>query len=1069
MFLKAPRHIYTERLDKFISGDFFADKNLYSQLFKAKTASSDHVSMQVYSVPDGKRIPFDEAAKGEYKPCKLGDSFGPSWSTHWFKITCTIPDEWRGEEVRFIWNAQAAEGLIYTQDGHTVHGLSGGGWNDNNRRTDYILTSSAKAGEKFCFYIELACNGLFGNGQAGMINGPSPNNRYAIVEAHLGAFNKDVYSLYIDYQIIMGMAKDLPDNSTRAAQALYCANEVVNTFRADHPETVKRCKELTAKFLKDKNGSSVHSLIAIGHCHIDTAWLWPFDETKRKVARSWSTQCYLMDRYPDFKFACSQGARAAVFVPASTYHRSTAQQYEWLLEYYPKTFEDVKAKVKKGQFIPIGGSWVEMDGNIPTGESFVRQFLYGQRFFEKHFGMRSEIFWLPDTFGYSAQLPQLAHGAGMKYFFTQKLSWNNFNKFPHTSFHWVGLDGTKVLTHFCPADTYCAQVNVNEVIYSTTNHKDRETTDTSLLLFGNGDGGGGPTENMVERLQRLRDLDGLAKCTPGDPLTVYQRLEKSSHKLSEWVGELYFELHRGTYTSQSNTKRNNRKLEVLLHNTELLASIAVLHGSSYPRSELDKIWKTLLLCQFHDVLPGSSIGMVYNDSDKLYHQAMSSCHELQAQAMQALTKTRAGDSGDTALVFNALSHARTDIIAMPIKNVTGTFAQSSANKEDALIIVENIGPLSFMAVPLENKLPHHRATATQGADSTFVLENDFIKATFSASARLVSLTDKGTGREVVPKGAEGNKFMFYEDIPLYWDAWDVEFYSLETGFEAGVGKVKISETGPLRAALYVEHPLTATSTLRQTISVNAISAKIEFNSKIDWNENRRFLKVEFPVDIHTDMATYDVQYGNVQRPTHYNTSWDLARFEVCGHRFMDMSEFGYGVALINDCKYGYAGYKNTMRLSLLRSPKAPDENCDIGSHEFRYALYPHSGSFRESDVVQVAAEFNNLLQQRIASKDKLDLKSINMSLFRVDEARNVAVDWVKHAEDSDNVVVRLCEFLGGRATFQLKSCLKIRKAWTCNLLEDKGDEVAVSSDGSALTLSIKPYQVLTVMLEAQQQ
>ncbi|CAG8450748.1 8086_t:CDS:10, partial [Ambispora leptoticha] len=968
-FPRLVRGITVERLDKFTSKDFFADVNLFSALYKKRTDDFKHVRLQVHSVQGLKRIPFDEAIKKEFRPASVGDSFGPSWSTHWFHIVVNVPNNWVDEEVQFLWNSDN-EGLIWSKDGVPLQGLTGGGGLD--RRVEYILTPRSKGGEKFEFYIEMACNGMFGVGDNGLINAPDPRKYYTIREAALAVPNKAAWELWYDFQIIRGMAKDMPHESIRAAQALYAANEIANAFHPHDDHSIQDAIKIAKEFLKDKNGSTQHQLIAVGHCHIDTAWLWPFDETKRKVARSWSTQVDLMDRYPEFKFVCSQ-----------------AQQFEWLKEYYPKLFHKVQEKAKKEQFLPIGGvKWTKLN----TSSLLVRQ-----RFFEKHFGKRCKVFWLPDTFGYSAQLPQIIRSADMKYFFTQKLSWNNINKFPNTTFYWVGLDGTKVLTHMCPSETYVAQGTVDELIKSVTNNKDREYTNESLL-------------------------DGLPKVEMGSADDFYERLEKNSKKLITWKGELYFELHRGTYTSHGRIKRYNRKSELLLRDIELLSCLTqIIHNHfKYPKEKLDKLWKYVLLNQFHDVLPGSSIEMVYDDAYLFYDEVEKTGVTLRDEALDILFGiSKSVESKHKGLVaFNTLSWERNELVKVSVTDGLPNLQQYSEDKKEGYAFVKNVIGIGAQPIDLDDKSEFTPVTAFENGHD-FVLQNEFISVTFDKHGHLTRLFDRKLDREVIPEGEFGNRFKIYEDIPLFWDAWDVEIYHLQKGRDAGLGHIKIHEQGPLRASLKLETKLTKTSSLTQIISLSAISARIDFETEIDWDENRQFLKVEFPVDINRDVATYETQFGFIQRPTHYNTTWDAAKFEVCGHKFADLSEYGYGVALLNDSKYGYSIHNNIIRLSLLRSPKAPDAHCDIGHHVFKYALLPHANSFLGSNVVREAYQFNVPLIVRSTSRE-ISASIEPKSYFKIDDAENVILDTIKRAEDSDEIVLRLFEAYGGHAKARLR-------------------------------------------------
>lgn len=569
-----------------------------------------HVALSKWSAPGLTRPTFDEAMKHKFEDCEVGHAFGPSWSTHWFKVELTIPKRlWDAPQLEFQWDANN-EGLIWTEDGHPLQGLTGGG-----ERTEWVIPQSFRDGNAHTIYIEMACNGMFGNAPGGdSIQPPDPNRYFALGRADIIAINPDARALWLDHWIIGDAAREFPEDSWEQHKAMTTITKMINTFQHGDKESIKKARKIAQDYL----GCNVDShkvyqngtdpvVFAIGHCHIDTCWLWPFDETKRKVARSWSNQCDLLDRYPEHNFVASQ-----------------AQQWKWLKQYYPTVFDRVKTKVKEGRFMPIGGSWVEHDTNLPSGESLVRQFVYGQRFFEENFGERCKTFWLPDTFGYAAQLPQLCRLAGMDRFLTQKLSWNNINNFPHTTFNWVALDGSQVVCHMPPAETYTSDAHFGDVKRSMTQHKSKDQDETSLLVFGKGDGGGGPTWQHLEKLRRCRGMSDKTGLLPRVHLgnTVdqfFDKLMSKSEELATWYGELYFELHRGTYTTQANNKFNNRRAELALRDVELLATIASLKDTKYkyPKKEIDEMWENTLLCQFHDCLPGSSIEMCYDDSDKV--------------------------------------------------------------------------------------------------------------------------------------------------------------------------------------------------------------------------------------------------------------------------------------------------------------------------------------------------------------------------------------------------------------------------------------------------------------------
>ncbi|KAJ3175511.1 Alpha-mannosidase 2C1 [Geranomyces variabilis] len=1053
------RDITVSRIQSFLAGNHqFADVGLASALVESRY--SDAVCLSVFAVPNVQRIPFSEAIKGKFSPVKVGHVLEPVWSTHWFNVKIKIPSALAGKEVDLVFDP-GCEGLIWSTDGEPLMGITGA--NNGDRHVDFRLSSKASGKETLEFYIEVSCNGMFGAGAGGngSIQPPEASRKYTLQTCELRANNKLAREVQRDLDVIFSIGQETPKDSQTSSDAIYAANAVVNAFRYDDLGTLEECKRITTEFLaaRANTGYAQHVITAVGNCHIDTAWLWPYDETKRKCARSWATQCGLLEEYDEYTFAASQ-----------------AQQFEWTEQLYPKLFERIKRHAKTGRFIPIGGTWVEMDCNIPSGEALCRQFLYGQRYFEKTFGERSKVFWLPDTFGYSCQLPQIIHDADMKYFFTQKLSWNNINKFPHTSFMWTGLDGTSVLTHFSPVDTYTSQATVRDVVFAVQNNKDKSYSNKSLLLYGNGDGGGGPLVAMLERLRRMSRVEGLPAVVKMDtPNAFYEDLEKTSKDLVTWKGELYLEFHRGTYTSHARVKQFNRSSELLLRKIEILSALCLASGAKdykHPKEELDRLWKLCLLNQFHDVLPGSSIGMVYVDAIKFYEDIATRGAMLAEAALRKLIDVSgsgsnvSGTSSNGSVVFNPLSWTRpVQVIEIPLAiSNAASFRQLSACGTKGLQL---IGPVPGYA--LEKSLFDQSAQATalsvHMSDETVVVSNEHLVLTLNKCGRILSLLDRtANDREAIAPGFAGNIFRLYEDIPLFWDAWDVEVYHLEKGWDAGVGTLSLVENGPLRIVLEVKHPLTPTSTLTQKIILCTGSKRVEFENHVVWNENRRILKVEFPVNVDNDSATYETQFGFIRRPTHYNTSWDLARFEVCAHKWVDLSECGYGVALLNESKYGFAVHNNVISMSILRAPKAPDANCDIGEHNFSYALYPHKGSLTESDVVQAAYEFNVPL---IAGIPAIPADFPPCQFFKVDTA-NLVLDTVKVAEDGDALVLRLYESCGGRgaAKLSIHPKLGIDSAHFCNVLEDV--QSAADITGGVLTIPFTPFKIISikVMLKA---
>jgi alpha-mannosidase len=601
----------------------FADKHLAARIYPER----EPVKLSVYAAPG--RISYAGALQGAYRPAAVGEQFGPPWSTHWFKVEITIPRRWRDREVHLLWDS-STEACVW-HEGEPQQGLSGAYGHTGTRflRTEYRLTRAAAGGEQITLMVEVACNGLFGV-RPGHFRDPSLIG--FLRQAEIAIFDQEAWHLYWDFRVIADMAQHLTPQTPRGGQALYVANRMVNLIDLEDRATWPAARALAAEFLGARNGEGQHDVSAVGHGHLDTAWLWPIAETVRKCVRTFSTAIAYMDDDPEYKFACSQ-----------------AQQYEWIKDRHPGLYARLKEKVAAGQFVPVGGTWVEPDCNLPSGESLVRQFLFGQRFFRQEFGITCRVFWQPDVFGYSAALPQIMHGAGIDYFFSQKLSWNQFNQPPHHTFLWEGLDGSRVLVHFPPTDTYSSMAGVADLVRTLRQFKDHERARESLLLFGYGDGGGGPTRGMLEQLRRVRDVDGLPRVEIRSPEEFFARCAADIQDPAVWVGELYFELHRATYTTQAQAKLYNRRCESLLHDVEFLAAVACArHGAIYPAEPLARLWKLLLTLQFHDILPGSSIAEVYREAMAEYGAILDQGRELRAEALGALVPPPQHRGGGTA-------------------------------------------------------------------------------------------------------------------------------------------------------------------------------------------------------------------------------------------------------------------------------------------------------------------------------------------------------------------------------------------------------------------------------------
>ncbi len=978
--------------------------------------------LETYAAPG--RISYAEAVKGTYRSAKEGEHFGPAWSTHWFRIGYAVPKAWAGEEVLLHFDS-SSEGCVW-REGVPLQGLTSYNWGPQDIRSYFTVIGKAKGDEKETLYVEGAVNGMFGldNGKGGV--GLEDIGR--LRHARLVTRDRAVWDLIWDFTTIREMAEQLPTNGLDQGPALAVANAIVNAVTLEDRSTYPAGRAIAKEFLAARNGDRTHHVSAIGHAHIDTAWLWPIAETKRKCYRTFSTAVRMMDAYPEYKFACSQ-----------------AQQLAWIKTQQPALYKKIQAKAKAGQFIPVGGTWIEPDCNIPSGESLVRQFLLGQRFFKKEFGSYCREFWNPDVFGYSGALPQIIRGAGIEFFLTQKLSWNQFNRPTSSTFLWEGIDGSRVLTHFPPTDTYNAVITIEEVQKHTTNFKDKERASESMMLFGWGDGGGGPTEEMLERLRRLENVAGLPAVAIRTPQDFFKRCDDNLKDPLVWSGELYFELHRGTYTTQAANKRDNRLSEELLHDVEFLATLArQLKGARYPQTEINRLWEIVLINQFHDIIPGSSIREVYEDSAKDYAEVFPAIEKLRAQAVAKIVPV---GKGKNLLALNTLSWPRREVAALP-QGTGFSFAEAPAY---GYAISE---PATKTEAPV---------TLTQGKQG-FILENGLVRAKFDGQGRLTSFLDKriaDDGRETIEAGKKGNQFVLFDDLPERFDAWDVDIYHLEKRKNVGeVKALRVVVSDPLRTTVELELVISSKATLVQRISLSAESPRLDFQVEVDWHEKNRFLKVEFPLAIRSDYATYEIQFGHVRRPTHFNTTWDFARFEVSAHKWADLSEPGYGVALLNDSKYGYACHANVLRLSLLRSPKSPDAEADMGKHCFRYALYPHTDGPQLGGVIPEAAAFNQPLQITATGES-----SQTKSFFSLSNPA-VVLDTVKKAEDSEDLVLRLFESHGAHQTVTLRSALPLAKAIRVDLLEEGAGAVRIASNG--IKLSLRPFELVTLKISCPQ-
>ena len=757
-----------------------------------------------------------------------------------------------------------------------------------------------------------------------------------------------------------------------------------------------------------------------------------------------------MERYPDYVFVHSQ-----------------ASQYEWLEKEYPALFERVKEAVKRGQWEPVGSMWVEADCNLTGSESMVRQFLYGKRYFKEKLGVTTYDMWLPDVFGYSAALPQILNKFNIEYFLTQKISWNQFNKFPHHTFWWKGIDGSKIWSHFPPADTYNASCEPKEVSYSVKNYKDQGRADQSLYVFGHGDGGGGPTEKHLEFLKRGRLAPGYPEIARGKKaLDFFREAKRNSKDLMTWSGELYLELHRGTYTSQAANKKSNRECEYLLRDAEWLSCFNI---ANYPGPELEKAWKLVLLNQFHDIIPGSSVNEVYVDSAKDYAAVKEIGEGIINRSLKAI-----GDRIDTAGSENPIAifqNADVPGLAMldweKTENPTALLVGNSVlpaqviEENGTRKVIFNTPQEALGTVAVGDLVDDINPPKTRIKVSTRKIENDQLSVRFDVNGNISSIQSLDDGSEFIEPGKLGNVFQLFDDNPLFWSAWDIDVFAYETVQELlKCDSIEIVEKGPVRGAIEVVRTF-GKSTIRQRISVGQF-AGIRFDTEIDWRETDKLLKVAFPLNINANKANFEIQFGNVERPTHYNTSWDMARFEVCAQKWVDVSEGDLGVALLNDGKYGHDIHNNVMRMSLLRAPKAPDPECDMGTHKFTYVLLPHFGPYQYADVVQAAYALN--APPRVVELAKSEGEQAELPPFVACDNRNIIIETLKKAEDSNDLLVRMYECHNTRGVAELLCARIPQEAYLCDLEENELGDLEII-DG-AVQFPFKPFEIITIKLKS---
>jgi len=959
----------------------------------------------------------------ELTPFATGDRWGPPWTTTWFRFAGDVPPSWAGRRVEalidlgFRLDAPGfqCEGLVRDADGRPVQGI-------HPRRQ--AVPVEPDAGGRVELVVEAASNPAFVQfrpSPMGSRDTAGDRPLYRLERAELVLVDAEAEALVHDLDVLDGVMRTLDLRDPRRARLLRTIERALDGLAAGRG--VDAARGVVAAALATPSRAGAHRVVAVGHAHIDTAWLWPVAETVRKCIRTFASAVSMLDTDPGFRFAAS-----------------SAQHYEWVREHEPELFARIVEHVRAGRWIPVGGMWVEPDMNLPSGESILRQLVTGQRWFEEHLGVRCAEVWLPDVFGYPAGLPQVFASAGIRRFVTQKLSWNRTNRFPHHTFWWEGIDGTRVLTHFPPVDTYNAEVTPAELAHASAGFAEHGWSEWSLLPFGYGDGGGGPTRDMLARADRLADLDGMPNVSISSPSTFFEHVEAevaAGAPVPVWRGELYFETHRGTLTSQLRTKAGNRRCERLLREAELWATTA---GDADARP-LDDLWQDVLTLQFHDILPGSSIARVHAEAEATHERVAAELEERIAASLACI-------ASNGPVLCNAASHDGDEVFVGSLKPPGDGPTQTLT---DGRVAFRARVP-GLAVAPAEALAVDDRVVVTDRS-----MSNSRLAVSWDVDGNLRSIIDIAHARELIPGGELAAVLELAVDRPVRYDAWDLEWWvRREPERLTTAESVEVVERGPLVGAVRVTR-LFGASSATLTYVLRAGSPRLDVEVEVDWQHSEHLLSIAFPIDVRADDATCGIQFGAVRRPMHASTSWDAAKFEVCAHRFVDVAEPSFGVAVLNDGRYGHALADGAVRVSLARAARYPDPDPDRGRHEVTVALCPHGPG-----LVEVVAEAERLdLPLRAFTGGSAPAPAPAPAVSVTGDG--VLVDAVKLADDhSGDVIVRLHEACGDRRNVTLAAAFRIRAAAFCDTAE-RPRRTAESSDG-VVAITLRPFEIVTLRL-----
>ena len=1009
-----------------------------------KYAISGTVDIPVWESVTGMYLGDGEYSRDPAPPeiMRLGDRWEASYDcARWFKATVKIPPVPPGQELYFEADF-GGEALVKING--KITGAVSSGWVNRDR----IFLDTFEAGETAEIEMEYTVDS--GSFCDDAMDG-AKSVLYTMNKARLVIADPVCEAYLFDTQIVWEALANISDEYIKA-RVFEALDESVHRVDFDFDDArVRRSIAEAAEILREKLAKIPHTpqaqIYMTGHSHIDIAWLWRVQETQRKAARTFSNNLALMDRYPDFVFAQSQ-----------------AILYDTAKRLYPELYERIKQKVASGQWDIEGNVWVEADTNIASGEALIRQLLYGREFFKKEFGVVSDIYWLPDCFGFSWALPQIIKRSGMKYFITSKLAGQDTNRFPHTTFRWKGNDGSEVIAHM-QRMTYGGEFSPAQLVQAAKENDQKDITDKAMGMFGYGDGGGGCTYAMMERGRRLRNFPGLPATKIGHASEFFENVSRHAEDLPVYNDEMYYENHRGTYTSQAFIKKYNRKGELLLTRTEMACVFAGAAGHLFSTEALEEAWKLLLKNQFHDILPGTSIHEAHEDCHEDYSR-MTALGEVVKEGAIKHLNTKIAAEENSVVVWNFLSHP----VTAPAKAVFESPFEDPAVFDDGkqlpctVLCREEEKILVFMAedVPAMGykvfKIGKRQALLPTVTASPRLLKNGLLKVSLDEDGIITSIFDKKNGREVLR--GQGNLLTIFQDKCVHETAWNLELnYQIKFWELKSAKSIRVMESNELRGIIRIERVFNK-STIIQDIILYTESDRLDFKTYAQWYESDKLLKAAFDVDIHSRNATFEIAHGALERPTHWSNSFDLARFEQCGHKWADLSEGDYGVSLLNDCKYGYDIKDNVMRLSLLRAPTCPDRTADQGTHRFTYSLYPHKGGWREGGSVQKAFELNLPLEAFILQKQEGPLPG-KLSFLSAD-VPNVIIDTVKPAQNGDGIILRVYESSQCRGKVNISSVLPFERVTECNLMEE--NERDIPTKGKSFAFDIKPFEVKTFRL-----